>query len=369
MAHEEKSPEQLRSENESLRKELREYQSLKEDLMARRVTEKVTDNFSYWMKIVGLVVSIATTIGVGVIVGYVFKFSKAEIKNQVDTMVPGLVSNLAPERVSTQVLAQLTTPEMKVFMRQQVLIQLSLNKPTGIITSSGVVSTNDVAAETSLSKFEIDYSEHMMPVRDQGQEGSVVGMACAAALEYQIFKSTGENVAISPRYIYNMVRKRENTLYSDAGAQMNDAFDFLVNNGAVDESAWPYKPGEFTNEPPAAVAKAKRYYITKTLKLDSETNIIIALRDGPVVVGITIYNSFTVGESANTTGLISMPGKDDFILGGHAICIVGFDSQKQLFKFKNSWGPKWGDQGYGYLPFHYIERYGSGDTWAFKYRK
>jgi len=77
----------------------------------------------------------------------------------------------------------------------------------------------------------------------------------------------------------------------DSGAQLSDAINFLAKNGAIEESLWPYKWGEFTNEPPAIVAKAKKYFITKTRKLDSATNIVLALNDGPVAVGISIFES------------------------------------------------------------------------------
>jgi len=37
--------------------------------------------------------------------------------------------------------------------------------------------------------------------------------------------------------------------------------------------------------------------------------------------------------------------------------------EKELVKFKNSWFEKWGQQGYGYLPYAYIERY-MMDAWS-----
>ena len=42
------------------------------------------------------------------------------------------------------------------------------------------------------------------------------------------------------------------------------------------------------------------------------------------------------------------------MLGGHAIVIVGYDEEKRLFTFRNSWGEDWGDKGYGYLPYDYV---------------
>ena len=48
-----------------------------------------------------------------------------------------------------------------------------------------------------------------------------------------------------------------------------------------------------------------------------------------------------------------MPGNSS-LRGGHAICVVGYDDDTQLFKFKNSWSNSWGDNGYGYLPYEFM---------------
>jgi len=40
--------------------------------------------------------------------------------------------------------------------------------------------------------------------------------------------------------------------------------------------------------------------------------------------------------------------------GSHAVLLVGYDDYEQNFIFKNSWGNKWGDVGYGLLPYSYV---------------
>jgi GNAT superfamily N-acetyltransferase len=42
---------------------------------------------------------------------------------------------------------------------------------------------------------------------------------------------------------------------------------------------------------------------------------------------------------------------------GHSVTLVGYDDTKKRFVFRNSWGTNWGDAGYGYLPYEYLERY------------
>jgi hypothetical protein len=33
----------------------------------------------------------------------------------------------------------------------------------------------------------------------------------------------------------------------------------------------------------------------------------------------------------------------------HHVLLVGFHHDRDEFKFRNSWGPVWGDEGYGYI--------------------
>ena len=44
-------------------------------------------------------------------------------------------------------------------------------------------------------------------------------------------------------------------------------------------------------------------------------------------------------------------------------CAVGYEDKKKVIKFKNSWSDKWGQKGYGLLPYAYVERY-MMDAWS-----
>ena len=54
-------------------------------------------------------------------------------------------------------------------------------------------------------------------------------------------------------------------------------------------------------------------------------------------------------------GPITMPNDPSEFIGDHCIDLVGYANAR--FKFANCWGAKWGDNGYGYLPFDYFNRY------------
>jgi C1A family cysteine protease len=87
--------------------------------------------------------------------------------------------------------------------------------------------------------------------------------------------------------------------------------------------------------------------------------------DGPVVAGISVSQG-AMAPNVAKSGLIPFPTKKEPIIGAHAIVIVGYDDEKHMFKFVNSWGNKWGDKGFGYLSYDYFTKYGN-DAWTFRF--
>ena len=137
----------------------------------------------------------------------------------------------------------------------------------------------------------------------------------------------------------------------------------MRRTGAVSEDVWPYRSGEFRAKPPAAVEKAEHYKITQSQPVHNSTEMKAALqRWGPVPGGFVIYESAN-NPAARKNGVIQMPSANERIVGGHAVCFVGFDDGKKLLKFKNQWGKDWGDNGYGYLSYEYADKFLS-DAWA-----
>lgn len=75
-----------------------------------------------------------------------------------------------------------------------------------------------------------------------------------------------------------------------------------------------------------------------------------------------------VGVHGGTITTIQVDGHDawDEIQGdyqwGHCVNLIGYKSSpflpsKGYFIFRNSYGPSWGDNGYGYMTFNYVEKY------------
>ncbi|HVP39025.1 MAG TPA: C1 family peptidase [Candidatus Saccharimonadales bacterium] len=215
----------------------------------------------------------------------------------------------------------------------------------------------------------LDYSGAIKSVRDSGPEGSVVGLALATALEFQIAKETKRPEKVSARYIYYAARKvAGGSLEEDSGARIEDGLTALSRMGAVAEDVWPYKPGEYAKEPPAAVEKAERFHITDIRSLTTLDDLKFALKQhGPVVAGISIHQS-AMTKAVSKTGVLPLPKPTERVVGGHAVVIVGYNDATRQLKFVNSWGRDWGEHGFGYLPYDYVDK-SLFEAWTFTLAK
>lgn len=213
----------------------------------------------------------------------------------------------------------------------------------------------------------IDYTEEMSPVRSQGTEGTCVAFAIAVGVKEWIEKKQNNFKELSPRYLYEKTKK-EDEIPDDAprctpkgdGLYIQDALKRIQKYGVCEEKYWKYEECSPGNPQSGAEENAEQHKINVYAKLDTLDSIKKSLLvNGPCIAGVYVYSNW---EKSWPTGEITMPGKSEF-LGGHAICIVGYDDDKKYLKFKNSWGPEWGDNGYGYLPYEYMSLNGS-EAWG-----
>lgn len=345
---------QLQKENDELRKKLDEYKKLEEDMVAQRIADKARTQVLWWLGFGGLAVLVTGALGFKALLDY----TKA--------LVIKSIESITKERLEAEMLAE-GQRQVKVVLDSQKedFLLFAKQQYTHLITSMEPLGAKEAlpALEEQRKEKSLDYSSEMLPVRNQSEEGSSVAFAFAEALEFQIEKKLKQKVVISPRFIYYLARKRDGTLQMDAGTTLQSAISVLKSTGAVPEEAWPYKAGAFQDEPPEAVQHARHYKIKSALRVNNTEEIKSALKTyGPLVTGVTIYQSaFDPGVAK--TGILPLPGASETPVGGHALCIVGYDDDKKLLKAKNHWGADWGDGGYAYLPYTYAERFLS-DTFA-----
>jgi C1A family cysteine protease len=208
-------------------------------------------------------------------------------------------------------------------------------------------------AKTTLPT-QVDLRSQMPPVYDQGQIGSCTANAWAGAVEYLWIKKKQEFTP-SRLFIYYNERLIEGDVKTDGGAQIRDGGKTLATQGVCYESSWPYTKNFATKPSTKCYTAALGHKAQQYSRVNQDsTSIKTALSNGdPVVIGISVYESFE-SDSAAQTGIIPMPQKSEQLLGGHALLVVGYDDTKQWFIVRNSWGASWGSAGYCFLPYAYL---------------
>jgi C1A family cysteine protease len=195
------------------------------------------------------------------------------------------------------------------------------------------------------------------PVLDQGELGSCTANAIANAFRFDEMKQkVAKPLAPSRLFIYYNERSMEGTVQSDSGAQIRDGIKSIAKLGVCPESEWPYDIAKFTRKPPAKAYKdaLKHQALSYQRVVQTLGQMKGCLAAGyPFVFGFSVYESFE-SQAVAKNGVVPMPGPKEKSLGGHAVLAVGYDDAKQNVTVMNSWSAKWGDKGYFYLPYAYI---------------
>lgn len=350
----------LKNENQELREKLQEFKKLEEDLMAQRVYDKAKRRLISMITIGGIVLTIIGIMGIKSIFDYTKNLINKKLQSISTEQINDLIQEEGKKQVSLIVQEQQNELEaILVATAKQQINQI-------VLTSSPVGRREKLSISSESTQPTIDLTSFITPIRDQGAEGSTVGFAVAAALEYQIDKKLKRQVIISPRYLYYYAKLEGGfDPHSDTGAFVRDAIKVIKIKGAISEENWPYIPGDLKSKPPKDIDTAIHYKISNSYSLSNLDEIKHALqKHGPVVAGISLFSGSFSNKDVSKTGVLPDPSSDDEIRGGHAICIVGYDDDKKLIKFKNSWGSQWGDNGFGYLSYNYVNKFLT-DAWTF----
>jgi C1A family cysteine protease len=212
----------------------------------------------------------------------------------------------------------------------------------------------------------VDLRNYASPIDDQGQLGSCTGNAIAGAIDL-IDKKNNKSLRVSRLFIYYQERLLEGDINQDNGAYIRDGIKACYTYGAPLETLAPYNINQFAVKPSnAAYADALNRKVTGYQKCANFSAVKNALAIGnPVVVGFDVYSSFE-SYSVAATGIMPYPNtRREQLLGGHAVCLVGYDDARSWFIARNSWGTSWGDKGYFYMPYQVIQNTSmSSDFWV-----
>lgn len=261
----------------------------------------------------------------------------------------------------TQAFAAPMTPEDAIILSQKIEAGEASKWSTEATKPGAKVKKRPIVAKKSLfteldkpiqtklvqkASSVVDLRKFSSGIRDQGQRGWCTSFATVATIE-NLFnqkikqQSATARLNLSEAHLWSLYKQY--SMWASTAA----ATKYYVTT----EAAWPYYGTPKSNY----LLSAKNKY-AGNVQINSLNNVLNTLDKGiPVVMGVDT----TPYWGNPNKGIIPIAGT---IEGGHAIAVEGYIRDTRvsgggLLIFKNSWSSRWGDVGYGYLPFGYCAKY------------
>ncbi|MGQ9697168.1 MAG: C1 family peptidase [Armatimonadota bacterium] len=218
--------------------------------------------------------------------------------------------------------------------------------------------------EAPLPEF-VSYKENLPPVFDQRHRGSCVAASFCWGVKpyYEINEGDYPGSGFSVAYVYTVAKKIDGRPDLE-GTWIRAALEGAQKYGVAPEDDLPYEtltnlpPPKVPEVPPKAHGAAERYRIGTYTKLcfwddpARDADVVDRIKhaiaySGPVHAALLVCENF-IGVRPPA---YIIPKPEGRMLGGHAVALVGYDDKRQAFLLRNTWGEKWGDKGYAWLPY------------------
>jgi C1A family cysteine protease len=151
-----------------------------------------------------------------------------------------------------------------------------------------------------------------------------------------------------------MTRKLQGRL-GQPGAELRSTFESLSIHGVCRENNWPFFVHKSEKEPSfGAIAEALEFKVTSFEYVNPKNfNTMIDLKI-PISIGLQTGRMFwKLHGPISTQEYKPVNLVDNRGSRGHAVTVIGYDNSicGGAWIIANSIGPKWGDKGYGILPY------------------
>nr|BAN20648.1 cathepsin L [Riptortus pedestris] len=213
-------------------------------------------------------------------------------------------------------------------------------------TNEKIVGSTFIPPEHVTLPSNVDWRKKgaVTPVKNQGQCGSCWAFSSTGALEGQHFRKTNKLISLSEQNLVDCSQKYGNN--GCEGGLMDNAFQYVKENHGIDtEKSYPYE-----GEDEQCRFQRRSIGATDTGFMDIPQGDEEALQKavatvGPVSVAIDAsHSSFQLYSS----GVYYEPECSSEELD-HGVLVVGYgttDEGEDYWLVKNSWGTRWGEDGY-----------------------
>lgn len=249
---------------------------------------------------------------------------------------------------------------------------------TRLILAIGLLCT--FFLEMALAK-QVDLRPLQTPVKSQDNRDTCAYFAVTALIESTIKNLTGQEYDISEEY--EIFRHKVLSPWRPE-VEFGNTYDLLLNfsNGFFfyEEKTLPYQKSSPDFTQPFSSEQMNFFDLTKKKaprvdyrslrsKIISQmwvrspwSQLFMQELDAqrPVVVTLKVSMAHINDQKGTFTyspAIDADCAAGKIACGGHAVLLVGYDDVQKVFMFKNSWGPKWGLEGYGFVSFDHVDAY------------
>lgn len=227
-------------------------------------------------------------------------------------------------------------------------------------------------ASTPIVEDQVDLTEYFVRPSDQLNLQTSTTHACLGLVEYFERRAMGRVVRLSRLFLYYNARRLAGQS-GDVGVDMRNTFKALIRCGVPPESSWPYDPqlADVTPEPFLychGAAYRGLYYVRIDRRNQSGADTLEQVKSF-LAAGFPVAFGVAIPGGLSRDGVMPYRPTFEAVQGGQAMLAVGYDdswlgSTRGALRVRNSWGTAWGENGYGWLPYAYVEEQLAVEFWT-----
>jgi len=211
----------------------------------------------------------------------------------------------------------------------------------------------------------VDLREYFLEVDDQLNLSTSSAHACVALVQY--FERRAHGHVLHPARLLlhqNAVRLAGGAPGTAMGIDLRTTFKAMVQCGVAPERHWPYEAARLAEQPDALLFSFRQpyaalHYFRIDGRQSSGKETLDTVR-ALLAAGFPACFGMSIPDSLTADGQIPYRPTFDAPLGGQALVAAGYDDRwlrgsRGALLVRSSWGPGWGDDGYGWLPYAYVE--------------
>jgi C1A family cysteine protease len=219
----------------------------------------------------------------------------------------------------------------------------------------------------------VSWREYAGVVEDQGMRPTSAAHACAALIQHFERRATGRLLRLSRLFVHQTACRLAGCSI-DSPVSLRATLKAIAQFGAPPEEHWPYDEEHFSRRPDAFAhgfqrqSRGLRYVRLDTRGTTGDETL--ARLKTLLALGSCFVLGFPIVRGLDGEPEIPFPTRADRVVGGHSVVAVGYDDKRRIRSDKgallvrNSWGPQWGDGGFGWLPYAYVRERLAADLWT-----